>query len=276
MHPLLFLAAAVALVIAALHAVLGELRILNVVLQAPLGFSRESDVILARRTLRYVWHLVSLLLVSLALALSGLACFPLSVAALVVLAVFGGVAIWAAAICFTYTGGKHPAWPLFLTLGALCLWTAAANPGPATISTGFRPAGLGAGLFLATLGLLHAFWTLTGTEGLRFALPEKDGRLAFQPGRVTTGLVALLFSLAGALVLARVTAMGPVDLQSVLTWACWGIAAIFGLRAIGDFHYVGLFKREHETLFARLDTAIYTPLCLVVGASVALAALAPG
>ena len=33
------------------------------------------------------------------------------------------------------------------------------------------------------------------------------------------------------------------------------------LRAIGDFRYVGFFKRVRDSSFARLDTLAYSPLC---------------
>jgi hypothetical protein len=35
----------------------------------------------------------------------------------------------------------------------------------------------------------------------------------------------------------------------------------FAARAIGEFRYVGLFKREHSTRFARLDTWLFTLSC---------------
>ena len=37
--------------------------------------------------------------------------------------------------------------------------------------------------------------------------------------------------------------------------AAWLIAAVFALRAIGDFRYVSFFKRIRDTRFARLDAS---------------------
>ncbi len=34
--------------------------------------------------------------------------------------------------------------------------------------------------------------------------------------------------------------------------------------AIGDFRLVGFWKRIRDSRFARLDTAVYSPLCLVL------------
>ena len=52
-------------------------------------------------------------------------------------------------------------------------------------------------------------------------------------------------------------------------WTRWaGAALALGLlvRAIGDFGYVGFFKRKGGNPFARLDTRVYSPLCLLLAA----------
>jgi hypothetical protein len=46
----------------------------------------------------------------------------------------------------------------------------------------------------------------------------------------------------------------------------WCIAAVLLLRAMGDFRYAGLTKTIRNTSFARKDTRIYTPFCLVMAA----------
>jgi hypothetical protein len=53
----------------------------------------------------------------------------------------------------------------------------------------------------------------------------------------------------------------------------WLLATAFVLRTIGDFRYVGLFKRERLTLFAELDGRIYTSLCGALAAGVIYLAL---
>jgi hypothetical protein len=49
--------------------------------------------------------------------------------------------------------------------------------------------------------------------------------------------------------------------------------AVFGLRAIGDFRYLGFFKRVTGTRFARADTLIYSPLCAGLAAMAAVVAV---
>nr|WP_277600974.1 DUF3995 domain-containing protein [Paenibacillus whitsoniae] len=55
----------------------------------------------------------------------------------------------------------------------------------------------------------------------------------------------------------------PLALPSKLVgWGCLLSAIAFGLRCIGDFKYVGLFKTNRTSRFARYDYFLFTPLCL--------------
>ena len=51
------------------------------------------------------------------------------------------------------------------------------------------------------------------------------------------------------------------------------LAAVFTVRAIGDRKYVGFFKQVRDTEFARLDSRIYSPLCLLLGLGAAAVVL---
>ena len=39
------------------------------------------------------------------------------------------------------------------------------------------------------------------------------------------------------------------------------MAAVFALRAVGDFRCVGFFKRVKDTPFAVWDSRLFSPLC---------------
>jgi hypothetical protein len=56
----------------------------------------------------------------------------------------------------------------------------------------------------------------------------------------------------------------------VLSWLCDALALGLLARAIGEFKYVGFFKRVRDSKFARLDTLLYSPLCLLLAVGVAL------
>ncbi|WP_374702253.1 DUF3995 domain-containing protein [Psychroflexus sp. MES1-P1E] len=43
------------------------------------------------------------------------------------------------------------------------------------------------------------------------------------------------------------------------------IPIVFLLRAIGEFKYVGFFKSVKQTDFGKLDTKLFSPLCLIIG-----------
>jgi len=63
-------------------------------------------------------------------------------------------------------------------------------------------------------------------------------------------------------------------LSGLVRVGAWLIAAAFALRAIGDFRYVGFFKRVRESRFARLDTFAYSPLCTLLALLIGFSAIA--
>jgi hypothetical protein len=140
------------------------------------------------------------------------------------------------------------------------------------VSSVVRGYGLTTAGLLAILGVIHLYWVARGVAGRSVALPERNGRPVVQPGRASTVAVALgLFG--GALtLLAR---LGLVRVPVPARWigaGTWTLASLFGLRAIGEFRYVGLFKRVKGTPFARWDTGLFTPLCLLIALGSALVA----
>ena len=112
----------------------------------------------------------------------------------------------------------------------------------------------------AFLALLHFYWALRGGGGTSAAIPEINGVPAFKPSKTGTVLVGMVLLGTAAVVL--------LDIGLLLA----GAAAVLILRAIGDFRLVGFFKRIRGSRFARLDTLLYSPLCLALGAALALLA----
>jgi hypothetical protein len=84
--------------------------------------------------------------------------------------------------------------------------------------------------------------------------------------------VLALFGAAG--VVAIRSGILPVpELALPALIGCWALVAVFGLRAIGDFRYLGFFKRVTGTRFARADTLVYSPLCAGLAAMTAVVAV---
>ncbi|HCK83633.1 MAG TPA: DUF3995 domain-containing protein [Hyphomonadaceae bacterium] len=114
------------------------------------------------------------------------------------------------------------------------------------------------------LSLIHTYWGLGGRVGLLAAIPEVDGKPAFQPSALATLVVAIGLALC-AVVIAGAAGILTLPLpRTVSVWLTRALALVLLLRAIGDFRLVGFLKRIRHTHFARLDSAVYSPLCLAL------------
>ena len=125
-----------------------------------------------------------------------------------------------------------------------------------------------------SLSLVHIYWLLGGRAGRLAAIPERDGQPVFQPSAAATLGVAIVLALC-ALLIAATAGMLTLPLsQSVLAWLTRALAVGLLLRAIGDFRLVGFFKHVRHTRFARLDTTVYSPLCLALAVGSAVVGFA--
>jgi hypothetical protein len=115
------------------------------------------------------------------------------------------------------------------------------------------------------LSAFHFYWLLGGKFGMNNVLPTKPGSPpVLKPGIVATSAVGLgLFAMSFFYLL-----IGGVVSFSIPNWmetiGRWGIPIIFLMRAIGDFRYLGLFKKIKETDFAKSDNRIFIPLCFTI------------
>jgi hypothetical protein len=127
-----------------------------------------------------------------------------------------------------------------------------------------------------TLALWHVRMALFPASGLSSAVPSVSGKPLFMPSAKATLAVAAVLLLFACLVAA---AAGIIDVGlpvRVLCWLCGALALGLLARAIGDFKYVGFFKRVRDSRFARLDSLLYSPLCLLLAIGVALVAAEVG
>jgi len=115
---------------------------------------------------------------------------------------------------------------------------------------------------LLLLALLHLYWLGGGHAGLAAAIPERDGRPLFAPSALATASVAAALA-GGAVLVSALAGWLALPLPSGLRVALgYGLALVFLARAIGDFRWVGFFKRVRGTRFAAWDSRLYAPLCL--------------
>jgi Protein of unknown function (DUF3995) len=118
------------------------------------------------------------------------------------------------------------------------------------------------------LSAVHAYWAFGGGAGMFAAVPELNGRPAFLPSALATFAVAIALALCAVLVAASAGLILSGVPARWVTWLAFLLALALIARAVGDFHLVGFFKRVRGTRFARLDSAVYAPLCLVLGVAV--------
>lgn len=127
-------------------------------------------------------------------------------------------------------------------------------------------------LAFVTLSLWHFGMALSPAGSMSSAVPSESGKPLLMPSTKATVAVGGVLLLFGLLV-AGTAGLIQVGLsQQMLSWSSYALALGLLARAVGEFKYVGFFKRVRGTRFARLDTLVYSPLCLLLAVGVALVA----
>jgi glucan phosphoethanolaminetransferase (alkaline phosphatase superfamily) len=105
--------------------------------------------------------------------------------------------------------------------------------------------------FLATSGI-HFYWAFGGKWGAAAALPTNAaGEKVLNPKMFECLFVAFALLLFGFFVFTKSGLLMfemPVWLNN---YGLWFLAVIFIIRSIGDFKYVGFFKKIKKTTFGR-------------------------
>ncbi|WP_254785764.1 DUF3995 domain-containing protein [Zhouia amylolytica] len=115
------------------------------------------------------------------------------------------------------------------------------------------------------LAIIHFNWVLGGNFGLSVALPTNEqGIRVLHPKKADSAIVGaglLTFGLfylnTSGFVMFRLP-------EWIYSYGGWIIPAIFFLRAIGEFKYIGFFKKIKHTPFGKMDTKLFSPLCLLI------------
>jgi hypothetical protein len=88
-------------------------------------------------------------------------------------------------------------------------------------------------------------------------------------------VVAMLLLVAAVIIFLRIHLPARPTLEFITRCGAWTLSAIFALRAVGDFHWIGFFKTVRDTAFGTLDSWVYSPLCLLLAVGSAVAAMRP-
>jgi hypothetical protein len=127
-------------------------------------------------------------------------------------------------------------------------------------------------LVFVALALWHVRMAVYPSSGESGAMPSVAGKPLFVPSARATWAVAVVLFLFACLVASTAGLVEVGIPASVLSWLSYALALGLLARAIGEFKYVGFFKRVRGSKFARLDTLLYSPLCLLLSVGVALVA----
>jgi hypothetical protein len=109
--------------------------------------------------------------------------------------------------------------------------------------------GLATACVLAAIAVVHVYWAFGGLRGAAVAVPQRDGGPLFTPTPGATLAVAALLLAAALLVVARISYRGDVVPSWALATAVAAVGMVFALRAVGDFRWIGFFKRHRASPF---------------------------
>ena len=121
-------------------------------------------------------------------------------------------------------------------------------------------------MLFASISLLHFYWLFGGQFGLAHALPtDTAGNRVINPNKFETALVSITLLAFAIFYLIKIGFL-PYNLpQVILNYGGWLLSLIFISRAIGDFKYVGFFKKITTTTFAKFDTKYFSYISLCIG-----------
>jgi hypothetical protein len=105
-----------------------------------------------------------------------------------------------------------------------------------------------------------------GSWGYDNAIPTNiEGEKLFKTKKIEAAFVAtglLVFATYYFLISNLISINFPNWISIYIGWA---ISIIFIIRSVGEFKYVGFFKKIKTTNFGRLDSKLFSPLCLAIG-----------
>jgi hypothetical protein len=121
-------------------------------------------------------------------------------------------------------------------------------------------------VILIGLGLIHFNWVVGGKFGFEQALPTKaNGEKVFKPKKIDSAIVGIGLTMFGVFYLLKAGLIALTTPEWIFKYGSWIIPILFLLRAMGEFKYVGFFKRVKNTEFGKWDTRLFSPLCLMIG-----------
>lgn len=113
------------------------------------------------------------------------------------------------------------------------------------------------GGILWVLSGMHLYWVFGGQKGAKATIPSTGTALLFEPSKIGTSIVAILLALAAWFVLELGGVTQFLIFSTFHSYGAGLLSCVFILRSIGDFKWVGFFKRKKE-LFLQSGTLCST------------------
>ena len=122
-------------------------------------------------------------------------------------------------------------------------------------------------LLLFLISAIHVYWAFGGKWGISGVIPTKNiDQKVMSPPFIATLIVAIVIAGFAIIYAKKLALFSSITFPNwVNIYGIYIVAGVFIARAIGDFTYVGFFKRIKNTKFAKNDTLYFSPLCLFLG-----------
>jgi hypothetical protein len=130
---------------------------------------------------------------------------------------------------------------------------------------------------LTAIGILHIYWLLGGKNSIEYFFPANS---PFRKKHIKPKKTKLLFTSLALFIMAfffieQMAGFTNLFNADAFKWGNKIIAVIFVLRAFGNFTYVGFTKSFKKGTYAKLDTYLYSPICLGIATLAYLLSLTP-
>ena len=118
------------------------------------------------------------------------------------------------------------------------------------------------------LGALHFYWAIGGKWATDVVVPTKPtGEKLFNTSVLSCVVVGSGLWLMSFVHVANAGLIFVNTPFPIIRYATFAMGIVFMVRFIGDFKWVGIFKKVNGTSFAKNDALYYAPLCLFLSIS---------
>jgi hypothetical protein len=118
------------------------------------------------------------------------------------------------------------------------------------------------------LGTLHFYWAVGGKWATDDVVPTKPtGEKLFNTSALSCVIVGSGLWLFAFVHVVNARLIFVNTTPPVIHYATLAMGIIFLVRFVGDFKWVGIFKKVNNTSFGKNDTLYYAPLCLFLSLS---------